>query len=447
MIDLSEKKLNRTIISLAWPSILENLLQTSVYLVDSIFVGQLGTLAFTAVGQSSMVLFIVVFVFVGVGVASGAMVARNLGRGDVDAAARAGSQGILIGTFIGVILSILGILYGEALLALLGTSTEVIEAARGFMNIIFAFSAVRMFMYVASGVLRAAGDTKTPMWATGIMNLFNILADWILIFGWGPIPAMGIDGAGWATGLAYLVGASILAYKMFRPRERFSIPFHLLFKPDWTIIRTITRVSLPNVGEQVVMQGAYFLFMWMVTGLGTVALAAHFMAIRTEMISFMPVFGLSIAVSTIVGQSLGAGRPDIAELAVKRSLRIGLIGMGALCVLFIGAPGVFVSLFSPTPEVYDLSVTCVRIAALELPTSAMLMIYGAAMRGAGDTLSPMLISLFGALFLRVGMIYLLVVTLNGGLPGIWYGTAIDWAVRTVICYFLFRRGRWKKIKL
>ncbi|MBM3263896.1 MAG: MATE family efflux transporter [candidate division Zixibacteria bacterium] len=446
MLDLSERNLNRTIIALAWPAILENLLRTSVYIVDSIFVGQLGTLAFAAVGQSSMVLFTVVFTFFGVGVATGAIVARNLGRGDRGAAGKAAGQGILLGTGVGALLAVAGILWGEWLLAGLGTDLEVIDAASGYMYLVFLFSPVQMYMYIASGILRSAGDTKTPMWSTGIMNVFNIVGDWVLIFGIGPFPEMGIEGAALATGLSYLVGAAVLSAKLFAPLP-IHVPLFSMFRIDLDILRTLFRISLPNIGEQVVLQGAYFMFMWMVTGLGTTALAAHFMAIRVEMISFMPVFGLSMAVSTVVGQSLGAGRPEIAELAVRRSARIGLFSMGALCLVFIGVPGLFVSMFSPTPDVYALSVLCVRLAALELPTSALLMIYGGAMRGAGDTLSPMLISLFGAIFLRIGVIYLLVVLWGGGLPGVWLGTAIDWGIRTIIGYVLFRRGRWKKVNL
>tara|TARA_B100000029_G_scaffold198492_2_gene196803 strand:+ start:40990 stop:42333 length:1344 start_codon:yes stop_codon:yes gene_type:complete len=445
MIDLSQKRLNRTIITLAWPAILENLMHTSVFIVDSIFIGSLGTLAFAAVGQSSMILFTVVFVFYGLGVATGAVVARNLGKGDRKTACEAAGQGILMGTTIGLIVAALGLVLGKDIMVLLGTEPLVVERAQEYMPIIFGFSFLRLFIYTASGILRAAGDTRTPMWITGIMNIYNIIADWVLIFGIGPFPELGIMGAAIATGTAYIVGSSLLLFKIFHRKSKFRLQVSHIQKFRSDHIKTIVRISLPNVGEQAVMQCAYFLFIGIVTSLGTTALTAHFMTIRLEMLSFMPVFGLSIAVSTIVGQSLGAERPDIAEMAVKKAVLIGLSAMGLLGIIFVVFAGPLVSIFNPDPEVYSLAVLCIRIAALELPTSAMLMMYTGAMRGAGDTFSPMLISLFGAIFLRIGMMYFIVIDQGWGLPGIWYGTALDWGIRLLIAYFLFQRGRWKKV--
>ncbi len=447
MLDLSRKRLNRTILNLAWPAILENLMHTSVYIVDSIFIGSLGTLAFAAVGQSSMILFTVVFVFYGVGVATGAVVARNLGRNDHKTAGEAAGQGVILGTSIGLMVAALGLMFGEDLMIFLGTEPDVVARAQEYMPIVFAFSVLRLFIYTSSGILRAAGDTKSPMWITGFMNVYNIIADWVLIFGIGPFPELGITGAALATGTAYALGATLLMFRLFRRHAKFRLHGSDLGKIRPDHMRTIVRIAVPNLGEQMVMQSAYFSFMWIVTSLGTTALTAHFMTIRVEMVSFMPVFGLSMAVATVVGQSLGAERPEIAELAVKKAARIGLLAMSALGLVFVAVPGLLVGIYSPSPEVYGLAVLCVRIAALELPTSALLMIYTGAMRGAGDTLSPMMISIFGAIFLRIGMMYLLVIELGWGLPGVWYGTALDWGIRLVIAWFLFRRGRWKRVAI
>lgn len=447
MLDLSERTLNRTIVNLAWPAILENLLQTSVFIVDSIFVGRLGTRAFAAVGQSTMILFTVTFAFYGIGVAASAIVARNLGRRDTATASEAAGQGLLLGALIGIVLTVVGLRYSRFALTALGTAPDVIDQAKSYLDIVFAFSLIRFVLFVGSGILRAAGDTRTPMWSTGIMNLFNIIGDWVLIFGVGPFPRMGSDGAALATGLSFVVGAGIILFKLLRPGPGFYVIGRDIRRLNGRHMKTIIQIALPNLGEQLFLQGAYWLFLWMVTSLGTTPLAAHFMAVRVESLSFMPVFGLSVAVATIVGQSLGAGRSDLAELAVKRAAVLGTASMIVLGGIFVAIPGLFVRLFSPTVDVYDLAAVCVQISALELPTSALLMIYMGAMRGAGDTLSPMLISFFGAVFLRVGVIYLLTIRLGLGLPGIWYGTAIDWGLRATVGYALFRRGRWKQVKI
>ncbi|MBT5873835.1 MAG: MATE family efflux transporter [Candidatus Latescibacteria bacterium] len=447
MIDLDEKRLNRTILTLAWPAILENILQTFVFIIDSIFVGRLGTVAFAAVGQSSMVLFTVIFTFYGVGVATGAIVARRLGQSDADGASEAAAHGLFIGIALGAVLAAVGLAFGEQALVALGTEREVIEASLGYMDIVFSFSLVRLVLYIGAGILRAAGDTRTPLIATGIMNCFNVFGDWVLIFGIGPFPEMGIEGAAWATGLSYMIGASILMARLLRHREGFYIYGQHLRRFSLTLTKSIFRIAIPNIGEQAIFQGAYWAFLWIVTGLGTTALAAHFMAIRIEMFSFMPIYGLSMAVSAIVGQSLGAGKPDIAALTVQKAAMIGALAMAGLAIPFLTIPELLVSVFSPSPEVRDLAALCVRISALELISSALLMMYSAAMRGAGDTLSPMLISLFGAVFLRVGVIYLFTIEFGWGLAGVWWGTVIDWGLRAVVGYILFRHGRWKRISI
>lgn len=447
MLDLNEKRLNRTILTLAWPAILENILQTFVFIIDSIFVGRLGTIAFAAVGQSSMVLFTVIFTFYGVGVATGAIVARRLGQSDAHGASEAAAQGLFIGIALGAVLAAVGLAYGEQALVALGTEREVIEASLGYMDIVFSFSLVRLVLYIGAGILRAAGDTRTPLVATGIMNCFNVFGDWVLIFGVGPFPEMGIEGAAWATGLSYMIGASILMVRLLRHRDGFYIYKEHLSRFSLSLTKSIFRIAIPNIGEQAILQGAYWAFLWIVTGLGTTALAAHFMAIRIEMFSFMPVYGLSMAVSAIVGQSLGAGKPDIAALTVRKAAMIGALAMAVLAIPFLTIPELLVGIFSPSSEVRDLAALCVRISALELISSALLMMYSAAMRGAGDTLSPMLISLFGAVFLRVGVIYLFTIEFGWGLAGVWWGTVIDWGLRAVVGYLLFRGGRWKRISI
>ncbi|MBI4530394.1 MAG: MATE family efflux transporter [Candidatus Latescibacteria bacterium] len=494
MLDLSERTLNRTIFNLAWPAILENLLQLSVFVIDGIMVGPLGTQAFAAVGQSSMILYSTSFLFSGVGVATAAIVARNLGRRDTRGASEVACQGLLLGGIIGILLTILGLRYGRFILKLLGTTPDVIDPVERYLAIIFVFSLFRSVLAIAGGLLRASGDTRTPMWATGATNLFNVVANWVLIFGVGPFPRMGTDGAALATGLSFAVGTPIVLFRLFRPdpvhsgnsggdrgdpvigyhgeggpdaqavqidllqddpHETVPPPDHLpgfsikgqdLLHVNGTLIKTILRIALPNLGEQVLLQGGHWTFLWMVTGLGTVSLAAHFMAIRVESLAFMPAFGLSVAVIPLVGQGLGANRSDLAELAVKRTAIIGIVSMVGLGGVFVVIPGIFVRLFSPTPEVYDVASICVRISALELPTCALLMICMGAMRGAGDTVSPMIVTLFGTIFLRVGMVYLLAIRLGLGLPGVWYGTAVDWGLRALISYVLFRMGRWKRVK-
>ena len=394
-----------------------------------------------------MILFTVTWALSGVGVATGAIVARYLGRKDHKTASEAAGQGLILGGAVGLLLTVGGILYAETVLNWIDTPPDVIGHGTRYMQIVFAGSIFRMLSFVGSGVLRAAGDTRTPMWSTALMNLFNVAGNWVLIFGIGPFPRLETDGAALATGLSFLIGSAVIFIKLFHSDSLIHISALQIRRLIPSIQKTIIRIALPNMGEQLLFQGAYWIFLWIVTSLGTIALAAHFMAVRIESFSYMPVYGLAIAVSTLVGQNLGAGKIHLAELAVRRALQIGIGFSAVIGILFVAAPGMFVAMFSPQAEVFPLACLCVQIAALDLPGDTILMMCTSAMRGAGDTITPMLISVFGAVFLRVGVIYLFAIVWDMGLPGVWYGTVVDWTLRGVAGYVLYKRGRWKRVQL
>jgi putative MATE family efflux protein len=446
-VEQTPSNTTRTILLLAWPAILENLMNTAVYVLDSVFVGRLGTQAFAAVGQTSMIMMTVTFSLSGVGIAAGAIVARNIGRKDHASASEAAGQGMLLGTMIGVVVTVLGMMFAETVLMWLGTPSDVIEAGTRYLQIVFAGSIFRMVSFVGGGVLRAAGDTRTPMWASAGMNLFNVVGNLVLIFGLGPFPRMETDGAALATCLSFVVGAVVIVLRLFRSGGLIHVSFDQIRRYIPSVQKSIIRISLPNMAEQLLFQGGYWIFLWIVTSLGTVSLAAHFMAVRVESFSYMPVFGLAVAVSTLVGQNLGAGRVDLAEIAVRRSMQIGMAFTVVIGAAFIAMPEPFVAMFSPEAAVFPLACLCVQIAALDLPGDTILMMCTAAMRGAGDTITPMVISVIGAVFLRVGVIYLFAITWEMGLPGVWYGTVVDWTVRGAAGYILYKRGRWKRIQL
>jgi putative MATE family efflux protein len=199
--------------------------------------------------------------------------------------------------------------------------------------------------------------------------------------------------------------------------------------------------------EQVVLRSGSLLFQRTIAALGTVALAAHRIAVNVESLSFMPGWGLSVAISTLVGQSLGARRPELAEASVRRGLLISGLLMSGVGVLFVLFGRSIASVFGSTPEVLDLAGVAVQIAALEQPTLAVQFVLAGSLRGAGDTRSPLYVSLVGVTLFRVPVVYLLAITLGWGLAGVWFGTVLDWAARAMTSYFLYRRGAWKRVEL
>lgn len=447
MLDLSEQRLNRTILTLAWPAILESLLQLTVYLTDSIMIGPLGSEAFAAVGQGSMLVHYITFPIWGIGTAAGAIVSRNIGRRDTAAAQDAAGQGLLLAIFSGTTFTLVGFVYGREILVLLGTPTNVVEPGTDYLVTVLAFNIFYSVRMIGSSILRAAGDTKTPMVATGVMNLFNIGANYVLIYGIGPFPRLETTGVALASGLSFVISAAIVFWKLFRNPVGFQILAGHFLAFRRRVLANIMRIAAPSFGEMILMRIGGFTYLWIIISLGTIPLAAHFMTLRVESLAFMPSFGLSMAVPPIVGQALGAGRSDIAQLAVNRTIKLGFWAINTLAVVFVLVPGFFVQIFSPEPEAYALASLCVQIAALELAGVTVNMIYGGAMRGAGDTVSPMIITFMGSVVVRISLVYLFAISLGWGLAGVWAATAVDWILRATAGYILFRRGRWMRVKV
>ena len=220
-----------------------------------------------------------------------------------------------------------------------------------------------------------------------------------------------------------------------------------LLRWDGPLLGRLVRVALPNLGETAISRLGYTLFMSMVTGLGTATLAAHQIALRVESLSFMPGWGLSVAAATLAGQALGAGDPERADASVRRTLLLALGLAGLIGVVFAVFGRAIVTIFGSTDEVLDLAGVAVRISAAELPFLSAQMVLAGGLRGAGDTRTPMWVTLAGTALLRLAVVYLFVVVLGWGLAGVWWGTAVDWAGRTALIWVLFRRGKWKKVRV
>jgi putative MATE family efflux protein len=302
-------------------------------------------------------------------------------------------------------------------------------------------------MLVASGIMRGAGDTTKPLLITLIMNVWNVIAAAVLIFGLGPIPSLRLTGAGIATSSARMLGGLLSMAFLFAGYTAIHIEPRRLFIWDWRLIWRIVRLGIPNIGGTVVGRIGYILFMRIITDLGTTSLAAHHVAVRVESLSFMPGWGLAVAAATLTGQSLGAGRPDLAELSVRRTaiMATAFVSLIALVFVFFNQP--LVAVFGSTPEVLALAAVAVQIAALEQPTLVLTMVLSGAMRGAGDTRTPMWVTFFSVLFFRVAAVYLFAIVFGWGLAGVWLGTATDWTGRAALTYVLYRRGRWKRVEV
>jgi putative MATE family efflux protein len=455
-MELTHERLNRNLFTLSWPAVLENLLHTTVFIVDTLMVSALGTNALAAVGLSGTLLWITSSIFSVVMVGATALVARYIGAKDLDQARIATGDSLMITGLLGVLLTLGGILLARDVLILMGAEKDVIHLGSIYLRIVFTSISFRLFIFVGSGILRGTGDTRTPMIITLIANSLNVLCNYLLIFGKFGLPRLEVTGAALATALSFIMGASLTLFVLFTGRSFRSLRLNrtepLLFlknlfgfhMPMWG---KILRISIPSGIQQGIMGAGMIIFTKIVTSLGTQSLAAHQIVVRIEALSFMPVFGLSTALSTLVGQSLGAKEVILAEKSVRRALRFSILLMFLFAFFFVSIPHFFVKFFNPDEKVLVLASLCILIAAFEQLPFGLVLIYEGGLKGAGETRGPMLVTFLGGIGIRLPFAYLLGITLGWGLVGIWIAITIDWTVRLGVIYGLFRRGKWKQVKV
>jgi putative MATE family efflux protein len=444
-LEPSSASLTRTVLTLATPAIGESLLSTMVLFANTLFLGRLqDDVTLAAVGLGSTFIWIANGLFRSVGVAATAMVARFVGRKDLRMATRVAAQAVVLGTVSALGTAVIGMLLSDNLLRLMGAEPEVVRQGSLYMNVILASSILSFPTFVAGGVMRGAGDTRTPMWIALIQNVWNIVVGYLLIFGVGPLPTLGLLGAGLATSTAGALAGCLALGALLSGRTALQVEPRSLFIWDGTLAWRIVRLALPNLAREGVSRTGHILFMRIVAALGTAALAAHQIAVRVESLSYMPGWGFSLAAATLVGQSLGRGEEDAAVAAVQHTAALACGVMGAIGLGFAFFSHPLVAVFGANQQTLRLAGAALQIAALEQVPIALNMVLSAAFQGAGDTRTPMYVTLFGVLIFRVAVVYAFAIALGWGLRGVWLGTAADWAGRALLTVVLFRRGRWRE---
>ncbi|MDI7276914.1 MAG: MATE family efflux transporter [Anaerolineae bacterium] len=447
-LELSFERLNRNIVDLALPAVAENLLASMVFFADGFLIGWLRDAhALAAVGLGGTLLHTLQSVFQALAVSSTSMVAQLCGARQHERAARVAAQATGLAFVLALAVSALFWAATPVYFTFMGASAETARLGTLYIRLILVTSFAGYPMAVISGAMRGAGDTRTPMVITGLMNAWNVVAAAGLIFGPGPLPALGVAGAGVATASARLLGGALSFAILLRGTSLVRVrPGHLV-QWDGRVVGTIVRLSLPTAGEAAARQTGSLLFMRIVAALGDVALAAHQIAVNVESLSFMPGLGMSVAGTTLVGQSLGADKPELARRSVGRTIGFSVVIMGAVGVLFaLFGPGV-AALFGATPAVVAAAGSAIRIGALEQIPLAVNMTLGGCLRGAGDMKSPMYATLAGVVLFRVPVVYLFAIVFGWGLNGVWLGTALDFCARALFLYAFYRRGTWAAVRL
>lgn len=432
--------------ALALPAAGENLLATAMYLVDTLMVARLGSEVIAAAGAAGVILWRVFMMAGCVERGTTAMVARYTGEQDSARAGKALGQSIVVSLFVGLAVMILGVTLARQSLQWMGSPPEVVAAGASYLAVIFAAAVPRLLFFVCAAGLRGAGDTRTPMWIMLWTNIVNVFLNWLLIYGHWGFPRLGLFGSGIATALSSVASAgAVLWYLSLKTSPVHVRRRHL--RPNGRLLRTIWRLSVPGFLDETIVSVGFLVFIGYIARLGTVALASHTLTVRIESLSFMVGFGFTIACATLVGQSLGAGRVAEAQQAFRYATNWCVACMSGIAVLLIVWGRGLLALFGPAPDVHDLAYALLIIAAVEQPLMGIGFALVGGLRGAGDTISPMIVSFVGNVIVRVFVVYWLAFGLGWGIYGVYTGTVVDWALRSVLFYAAFRQGRWMAVKL
>lgn len=446
-LELNEQRLPLTVFRLAWPVVLQEAVWSMSAIIIMVFVGHLGAEAITAVGLSEQIFFLPMTVFAGIGIGATAIVARHVGAGEPQRANRTLRQAMLLALILGTVFGLLLWFLADDLLALFQASPEVIELGADYIRVNAPTTIFFCVMFGSTAILRGAGDTKTPMVVTIIMQAIVTVLSYVLINGFWIVPALGVFGAGLARAIAVVIATLILLAILIKGRGVLKYDLRTALAFDWTEIKRILRVGLPASGEQLQMSLAMSIYTIILSSLGTTVYAAHALAMRVEQLAFMPSFGFGVSATTLVGQALGAQRPDLATRAgylIQRYCVITMVILGTITFVFSRQ---LIGIFIADPEVIRIGALGLRIWAFAMPGMAINQSLAGGLRGAGDTRWVFLLSAIGTWTMRVGGGAILVYLFHLGAPGAWIGAVLDHSVRAIIIWWRFAGGKWKNIEV
>lgn len=443
--DLTGGNLHRNIRHLALPMVLEMGVLNVSQILDALWIGKLGSAALAAVTISAAIRWVVNSMANGLGIAGMAVVARRIGARDRTAAGHAVSQTLLLGIAISALLSGLGFAFARPALVLLGAEPEVLPLAVSYLRITLGGLFVLVLQYATNSMLRGAGEARLAMLVLFVHTAVTVVSERALIFGWGPCPALGIAGAAWGNVLGLSAGVLLQAVILLSGKARICVnPTDM--RPDPRMMSQILRIALPSMAQMTLRSASRLIVVGLVGLYGTFAVAAYGVANRLLLIATVPAFGLANAAGTLVGQNLGARKPERAErnawwVSVYAAVYIAIV---AVLLLIFARP--LIVLFDPTPQVVDMGAECLRFVTPALIPAAVGLVLARAFGGAGDTTPPMVINLLTLWGLEVTFAFGLAHGLGLDLRGIWWGRSVAQLANGALFVLWFRRGGWKRRK-
>jgi putative MATE family efflux protein len=444
--DFTAGSLNRAILLLAIPMVLEMVLESLFAVVDVFWVGRLGAEAVATVGLTESLLSLVFAIGLGLSLSTTAMVARRIGEKDPQGAAVAGVQAIVLGLTTSLLIGLPCVFYAPQLLRLMGASPQVVATGSGYARIALGGSGAILMLFLNNAIFRGAGDAAIAMRLLWVSNIINLILDPCLIFGVGPFPKLGVTGAALATFTGRSIGVAYQFYRLLRGSERIRILVTQLHVNLGVLLRLL-RVSLTGILQFAIAHTSWIGLVRIVSIFGSAALAGYTIAIRIVIFVILPSWGLSNAAATLVGQNLGAKQPERAETSVWRTGLYNMIFLGLIGVVFIIFAEPIVRLFTSDPAVIPLAASCLRIVSYGNIGYAYGMVMLQAFNGAGDTVTPTIVNLFGFWLLEIPLAYFLAIPARMQARGAYISIVVAEGAIAAASIVLFKRGYWKKQKI
>lgn len=437
----------KRILNLAIPSMIEMFLTTLVGIADTVMIGKyLEAAGISAMAMANQIIFPVVFIFSAFNAGTTAIVARHIGAKEYDEANEGAGQSLLLNAFVGILLVAVMVIFYEKFIRLFPAKKNVIDLGVEYLRIVIYSQFFMLITFAISSSLRGAGDTKTPMYVNSAVNIFNIIGNWLLIYGVWIFPEMGIAGAALSTTLSRAIGAIFLLLITFKGNKKIKLRIHDL-KLKINMVKRIVKIGWSAAVEQFFMQTSFIVINFIIISLGEVNHAIFNMVIRIESISFMPAFGISIAATTLVGQYLGAKEQEMSIKSGNLAALLGVIMGLVLGMIFFTFPKELISIFVNDINTINASVVPVRIAAFQEWAIATMLIYSGALRGAGDTKRVMYITILRVWGIFVPLTYFFVKLTSLGIKGVFIASNIEFLVPTILFYFRFKSKKWMDIKV
>ncbi len=443
--DYTTGNLGRAILLLSVPMVLEMAMESLFGLVDVFFVAHLGSNATATVGITESIFTLVFAAALGLGMATTAMVARRVGEKNPEAAAVAAVQSIALGVVISIVVGILGVLEAPQLLRLMGASTEIVQTGSTYTRIMLGGSGTVFMLFLINAIFRGAGDPAIAMRVLLIANAINIVLDPCLILGLGPFPRLGVTGAAVSTTIGRSIGVVLQLWYLFSPRNTVTIRRSQLVL-DVDVMKRLVRTGANGMFQYLVATASWLALVRLVARFGADALAGYTIAIRIIVFAILPSWGMSNAAATLVGQNLGAQRPDRAEQAVWRTGFYNMAFLGCVAIVFITFARPIVMQFTSEPAVQSVAADCLRFVSYGYVFYAWGMVMVQAFNGAGDTATPTLINIGCYWLWQIPLAYVLSSTAMGP-RGIFLAILISESTLAVVGLLAFRRGGWKNQKV